>query len=268
MPDTLPAPLGGSPPAEVSLPHAPLVRVVAQVRFPGILKIDDRSSLVPFQEEIRGTYPLFQQEASQQLHVEMGPNGPNVRQGVSNVWRFADPEQAWRLSLTTDMIALETSRYTSRADFLARWTRILAAVERAFNPQIALRVGLRYVDRVTGDALSTIQDMVRKDVLGVAMPELREHVRHALSEAMLAIEEGEMLLRWGILPPGATVDPGAVEPIASPSWILDIDAFSSEQRSFVHQDLGASFRALAERAYSVFRFMITDAFLQTYGGTP
>src|SRR3954462_2703599 len=177
MPDTLPAPLGGSPPAEVSLPHAPLVRVVAQVRFPGILKIDDKRSLVPFQEEIRGTYPLFQQEASQQLHVEMGPNGPNVRQGVSNVWRFADPEQAWRLSLTTDMIALEPSRYTSRADFLARWTRILAAVERAFNPQIALRVGLRYVDRVTGDALSTIQDMVRKDVLGVAMPELREHVR-------------------------------------------------------------------------------------------
>src|SRR4051794_13728758 len=119
MPETLPVPLGGPSPAEVSLPRAPLVRVLAQVRFPGILKIDDKSSIVPFQEEIRGTYPLFQQEASQQLHVEVGPSGPAVRHDVGNIWRFTDAEHGWRVSLTTDSVALETSRYSNREDFIA-----------------------------------------------------------------------------------------------------------------------------------------------------
>lgn len=52
MPENLPAPLGGSPPQEISLPRAPLVRVLTQVRFPGILKIEDKGMVASFQEKI------------------------------------------------------------------------------------------------------------------------------------------------------------------------------------------------------------------------
>ena len=58
MSGKLPQPLGGPSPAEVSLSAAPLVRVLAQGRFPDVLKIDAKDTVAGFQEEIREDYPL------------------------------------------------------------------------------------------------------------------------------------------------------------------------------------------------------------------
>ena len=103
-------------------------------------------------------------------------------------------------------------------------------------------------------------------ILGFAKPPLRDHVHHALSEATLSIEEGEMLLRWGIMPANGTIDPNVLPPVPMLSWILDIDVSSGAQRAFENTQLNNSFRALAERAYSVFRFMTTNKFLAAFGG--
>lgn len=268
MPSSLPAPLGGPPPAEISLPRAPLARVLTQVRFPTILKIEQRESIIPFQEAIREHYPLFVQHSTEQLRVEMGPGGQSVRPETTSIWRFMDAQEGWRISLTPNAIALETPRYTSRDDFLARWLLILAAVERAFDPKLVQRIGMRFIDRVSGSAFGEIQGLLRTDMLGVATPLLRDGVRHTMSEARLGVEEGELLLRWGILPPHATIDPDVLEPIGERSFILDIDVWSAEQRNFALETFGPSFRALAERAYSVFRYATTESFLQTYGGKP
>ena len=126
----------------------------------------------------------------------------------------------WRVSLDTDLLALEVHSYTSRNDFLDRWTKILEAIEIVFEPRIALRIGMRYIDRVSEKPLETLDEMVHTDILGFAKPPLREHVRHALSEATLEIEEGEMLLRWGIMPANATIDPNLLPPVGQLSWIL------------------------------------------------
>jgi len=266
MPKKLPPPLGGSPPSEISLPRAPLVRVLSQIRFPGILKIDNKDAVSGFQEAIRRDYPLFEQETKQQIQVQIGPGGPAVKQVPGNLWRFQDAARNWRLSLDTESLSLEVHAYTSRNDFLARWTKVLDSIETAFDPRIALRIGMRYIDRVSEKALDSIDEFVHTDILGFAKPPLREHVRHALSEATLEIEEGEMLLRWGIMPANTTIDPNLLPPVPDRSWILDIDVSSIEQREFEHEKLGKSFRALAERAYSVFRHMTTPKFLQAYGG--
>jgi uncharacterized protein (TIGR04255 family) len=266
MPKKLPNPLGGPPPAEISLPRAPLARVVAQVRFPGLLKIENRDVVSAFQEAIRREYPLFEQASSQQIQVEIGPGGPSVKQVPGSLWRFQDARKNWRLSLSSDSMSLEVESYTSRGDFLARWNSLLQAAEAAFDPQIVLRIGMRYIDRVTDAPLQTIDQMVHTDVLGFAKPPIRAHIRHALSEATLEIEEGEMLLRWGIMPPNSTIDPGVLVPIPGLSWLLDIDVFSGEQRPFVSDALSAAFLALAQRAYAVFRHMTTDEFLKAYGG--
>jgi uncharacterized protein (TIGR04255 family) len=266
MPRKLPPPLGGPPPSEVSLPRAPLVRVLSQVRFPGILKIDNKDAVSGFQEAIRRDYPLFEQMAKQQIQVQIGPGGPDVKQLPGNIWRFQDSAKDWRLSLDTESVSLEVHSYTSRKDFLARWTKVLEAIEDTFDPRIALRIGMRYIDRVSEKPLESIDQMVHTEILGFAKPPLREHVRHALSEATLEIEEGELLLRWGIMPAHTTIDPNLLPPVGELSWILDIDVSSGEQREFGHGQLGASFKALAERAYSVFRYMTTPKFLQTYGG--
>ncbi|MGA7328789.1 MAG: TIGR04255 family protein, partial [Rhodomicrobium sp.] len=70
---TLPHPFSGPPSAEVPLPDAPLVRVLAQVSFPQIFNIAKADTVAPFQERIRGEYPLTQPEV---LHTvqSLGPD--------------------------------------------------------------------------------------------------------------------------------------------------------------------------------------------------
>lgn len=265
MASSFPPPLGGPPPAEIPLARAPLERVLTQVRFPPILRIAEQSFIASFQESIRDRYPLLEQEAGQVLQISITPGGPAVAPRPNTIWRFSDAEQHWRVSLTSDFITLEAMRYTSRTDFLQRWTHLLKSTEAVINPRIALRLGLRYVDRIKGDAYKNVDKLINKRVLGAVVSDLRPYVRHAFNEAAFAVEEGDLLLRFGLLPAGATPDPTALEPIGEPSFILDIDISTSNRRDFLTDELAASFRKFAERAYSIFRFVVTDEFLLTYG---
>ena len=100
MPSTLPEPLGGPAPAEVNLREPPLVRVLAQIRFPDILRIDAKADVAGLQEEIRGDYPLFEQQTIQQVQFQVGASEPAIRQMPgSNLWRFISADRNWRLSL-------------------------------------------------------------------------------------------------------------------------------------------------------------------------
>jgi uncharacterized protein (TIGR04255 family) len=59
---TLRPPLCGRAPVEVRLPQAPLVLVVAQIRFPVILAIRNPDRVAVFQDAIRGIYPILRQD--------------------------------------------------------------------------------------------------------------------------------------------------------------------------------------------------------------
>lgn len=54
-------PLVGPVPAEVPLPDAPLVRVIAQVRFSEILDVEKREFVAGFQGASRHAYPILRQ---------------------------------------------------------------------------------------------------------------------------------------------------------------------------------------------------------------
>ena len=74
--DPLVAPL----PAEVPLNHAPLVRVIAQLRFPEILSVEQRDFVAPFQEAIRQNPEMIDAYILlADLHVQLGEDGEAVR---------------------------------------------------------------------------------------------------------------------------------------------------------------------------------------------
>ncbi len=52
-------PLTASPPAEIPLPDAPLVQVIAQVRFPLDLSVEDRRLIGKLQNRLREEYPFM-----------------------------------------------------------------------------------------------------------------------------------------------------------------------------------------------------------------
>ena len=82
---------------------------------------------------------------------------------------------------------------------------------------------------------------------------------------------GQITARWGLLAPRRTIDPGALDAIDEPNWILDTDPFQSFQTGSRWLDVDSvveQARAFAERIYSIFRWAVTNEFLRRYGGNP
>jgi uncharacterized protein (TIGR04255 family) len=257
-------PFTDPPPAEVPLAKAPLVRVIAQLRFPLVASIEQRDFIAPFQEAIRATYPILRQEQTQQLLF--GANiAPSVR-SANTAWRFNSEDGHWRVSLTSDFLALETTKYTSRNDFLKRLETVVAALAGQIDPKLIDRLGVRYVDRISGDALAEIGKLVRPEVRGLTGTPAAGSVSHSITETIFTKDDVQVLVRWGQLPPSVTVDPAAIEPFEAPSWILDLDMFSSKPMSFSTQGVIADARRYMERLYTFFRWAVTDDFLRHYGG--
>jgi uncharacterized protein (TIGR04255 family) len=246
------------------LARAPLVRVIGQVAFPTILAIRDASTVARFQERIRGQYPVLQPETVQQIQLALGNVPAKVEQ--ETVWRFLDSSQSWRVSLTPNFLALETPRYTNRADFLERLNGIIAALHATIDPKLTQRIGLRYISRVEGDALSQLSSFIKPGFLGALKTELGDATQHLITESLLRTEEGMLTARWGRLAPYTTVDPSAVEPIATPCWIHDLDLYTVESHAFSSAELAPLLESFAKRLYAVFRAMVTDEYLVFYGG--
>src|ERR1039457_1469794 len=256
-------PLVAPPPSEVPLPNAPLVRVIARIGFPAIVSIGKVEFIAPFQEAIRSAYPVLRPEQTVVFAVGGVGNVP-----PQTTWRFSDVEGAWRVSLASNFVAVETTKYVSRANFVERLDLVISALAKHINPQLMDRIGVRYIDRVRGEALRDLTKYVHPEVIGVLATEVAHHVQHSMTESLFVVPNGktQMLARWGQMPADATVDPAAIEPIDEPSWILDLDMFCPEARPFSKALVINEYRAYSERIYTLFRWAVTDEFLKHCGG--
>jgi len=251
---------------EVPLSRAPLVNVIAQVRFPAVMKIEESAFVANFQEAIRKDYPILRPE--RQLGVMIGPAGVQP-QDAGTLWRFEmeDPN-ALQVTLAPGFVSLSAKRYTSRSDLLARVTVVLHALGDWLGPRVCDRIGVRYVDRVTGDPLTRISTLFRPEILGVASfeGELADaRITHALTDTLFELEDTSRLRgRWGRLPAGVTYDPG-IEPTWEPSWMLDLDHYTSQQEEFDLATITGKVAQFSDRIYTFFPWAVTDAFLDEFG---
>jgi uncharacterized protein (TIGR04255 family) len=250
-------PFGAETPAEVPLARAPLVRVIAQLRYPEILSVEKRDFVAPFQEAIRAEYPILRPESK--VVIDEGVPAATI------AWRFFDKSGNWRVSVTPHFLALETTSYTNRADFFARLGRLVAALQTHFNPALVDRLGVRYVNRITGDALAVIDQLFRPEVCGLLATNLGGRTVHTMSESMFEQGDARLLARWGLVPPDMTVDPSTIEPIAEKSFLLDLDMSTASSVPFDAGEIVACARRYAERIYMMFRWAVRPAFLERYG---
>jgi len=256
-------PLSGPPPPDVPLRDPPIVRVIAQVRYPTISAIRDPDEIADFRERICAAYPSRHEDRTKRV-VENPGSDLHVREEV--VWRFQDQDLKWRASLAPDFLALEAAGYAGRKDFFGRLRMLLDALQVTVKPQEAVRLGVRYIDRIASPAADDMSKMIRQEVLGVSLSQIGSATQHVLTQSLLRAEEGSIQAKWGHLPPGCTSDPDALEPLQERSWILDLDMFSGEPQKFVAEELSQSAERFADRIYSLFRWMVTDEFLRFYGG--
>jgi uncharacterized protein (TIGR04255 family) len=260
----------GPPVSDVALARAPLSFVVAQVRFERVASVSSEAFIGGFQEAIRGTYPVMRRE--QQTGVLIGPSGSLAQGESSTAWRFDERPERWQVTLTPDFVALSTSRYTRRRDLIDRLRDVVTAAQTHLRVRFCDRLGVRYVNRVTEQALiGRLAELVRTEVLGTTCVEPGEagvQQQQTFSDSTYRMPEGaDLHARWGFLPPQTTFDP-SIEPPDVASWVLDLDAYTTQPDVFEPAALAARADALCERVYRFFRWTVTDEFLTAHGGRP
>jgi uncharacterized protein (TIGR04255 family) len=267
---TVPAlatPFGDEHLREIPLPDAPLVRVVAQLRFAEIASVVKREFIGAFQEAIREGYPILREERG--LALVVGPEGV-AQQSTEQIWRFHSADGQWRVSLAPTFVALETDRYGSRGDFLGRFETVISATATYLAPDFWDRLGVRYVDRIERpDALERLPELIRPEVLGFAADSqlVAASLETSLTQAQFAVaQDRQLVTRTGILPGGAVLDP-SIPAASSRSWMLDIDMAIAGQFAFDAADVMSRSRELAAGVYRFFRWSVTADFLRVFGAS-
>ena len=252
---------------EVHLKNAPLVKALAQVRFPVILKLDTPEGIQGFQERLRAQYPVTRQEPH--LTMVFGPNGPvpSATQGI--VWRMSEVEGPWTVVLARDFVAVETSVYSSRDEFLEKWRVVLDALE-TLDPAPAVydRLGVRYVNRLVGDNLiDDLPSLVRTEILGPTNIDRSDaELVASVSQSIFRLNSMQVKAGWGMVPGNTVIVPG-IDAVSERSWMLDVDVFSEQPgQPFSTDRVIEETRRGAEHAYAFFRWAVLDEFLRRFGG--
>lgn len=260
-------PLFGAIPERVQLGQAPLVRVLGQVTYPRMAKILHEVNISDFQDAIYVDYPVFRLDEMHEIGLAATKNNFAPRQSTSQIWRFFDANEIYRISLGPDSIALETLVYLSRNDFLSRFNFILKSLFETINPRQVDRVGMRYVNRL--ENIENLSKFIRPELLNVmTQPNLVNHVDFSMTQMNGATREGQVVIHYGIIPPNVSHDHDIMVPSDRKSWILDVDSSTAAcSGNLFDSRLLEVLDSLASRAYAVFRWATTPDLLDHFRGS-
>jgi uncharacterized protein (TIGR04255 family) len=170
------------------------------------------------------------------------------------------------VGLSETFVSLECRTYAGREDFIGRLRRTLDAVAAHIRPVLVSRVGVRYTDRL--DDPREVEDLptyVRGALLGMASADLGNgSVRSELTQAEFETDGVSLSGRWGHIPPATSHD-ASIDPVEVQSWVLDLDAFTSQTTSFSAEDCAREAERYASIVYGFFRWAVSDEFLALHG---
>jgi uncharacterized protein (TIGR04255 family) len=271
MATTTTHPFAVEEPGNIPLPSAPLVRTIAQVKFPHLTQFSVNEDAVASSvaAALAEHYPLM--EVGHEVAVTITAEGISENRSATRIWRLTSGDRAWQVSFSGNFVAIDTTNYVRRSDFAQR----LADAWNALNRQVPVpyieRLGVRYINQLADpEHLNRLPELLRPEILGLSVaqePSVAE-LASALNEARYRFPEddGFFQARWGLLPAGTNID-NASPPYQHPTWILDMDSYrefapGSKTGATLFEDA----RALALRSYRFFRWAVTEDFLTAFGG--
>ena len=157
--------------------NAPQLReVICQIRFPAILSIDTKEP-ADFQEAIRAVFPRYavrQDRQPPKLTVVNGSTQVENQPSIPN-HNFISADNKWKLNLTRDFISLSTLAYTTWEEFGQKLDKPLAQFLKLYQPAFLQRIGLRYVNMISRQALELEgepwSELIEEPYLGILSQE-------------------------------------------------------------------------------------------------
>lgn len=236
-----------------------LGEVICQLRFPEILTIAANIP-VQFQEAIRDGYPQYSVRKEAPAPKITGTPGnlslENQPQTIN--YQFVSEDGAWRVNLTSRFISLSCSRYTRWEDFAGKLDKPLAAFIKVYKPAYFERVGLRYLNFFSRNALDLegipFSKLISPGYLGLLADEDVDET----SAARCSLD-AEVNIRGGCKAK-IHAGPGLIKKNGQPDkevkFIFDQDLYMPGKVP-VNLSAGA-LQTLHSQAWSIFRGAITD----------
>jgi uncharacterized protein (TIGR04255 family) len=265
--EELASPFGEDPIEEVHLERAPLAKVLAQVRFPGLAILKDDSIVSTFASQLGKEYPVLQEQRGVNLLVT--PTGVTQQQSNQRMWSLPSRDELWKITVSENFLTLDTVKYPSRHEFVRKFDQAAQKFIELVDPPYFERLGIRYINRVDDKELihDRLISMIRREMIGALAIDRPENVKisHSVSDSLFTDGEYSIQMRCGALPPGAVLDID-ITPIQEPMWILDIDSYIEQKMYRTPEELASKLNILAERAYRMFRWVVNAEFIRHFGG--
>ncbi len=246
---------------EVLLADSPLEAVFAQVTFPVQLSFDQEDVAAQFQVALSDQYPILRKQQSVTFKIE----GSEPTSVTSQYWRFHAADHRRHVSLGTTFLAFDCADYVDRSRFVGDFVELLKLMIEIGGPTFIDRLGVRYVNRISGDDADpdSLVRWIDRSTLGplsLVSSESRWALDTTQSHAALSREDRRIQARWGLCDADQPFAPG-IRPHLERSWVLDIDCFSDTPQALELESIQSELEEHCKVAYSFFRWAMTDDFI-------
>ena len=256
---------------EIDLSASPISAAIMQIRFPAEVSAI-RTALLDgrLTSALEDSYPYMQKQQELNLMIQVGqqPMAEPVPERTDTTnWAMYSEDRRWTINLTSQFIAITTTDYRSRSEFIDRVRDVIEGIQSKVKAPAASRIGMRYLNQVYGSDLYEWVGKLRPATAGILSElngEQSEGVGVSLSEIRFQWNDAAgMQARWGIIPAAAVLDV-AMKTVPEASWILDIDTFNEESIEFNSTSVTQQTEVLSSRAYRFFRWAVPPEALRRF----
>jgi uncharacterized protein (TIGR04255 family) len=258
---------------EAPLARSPVVSVVWQLRFEEHPALAAPQTVLRFLELLGGPEQFTMTLVPKfQLSVQASGSSPENMSAPATAtagggWRLSAVDGSWQVSADSSSLAVETTRYgTWEHGFLPRLRQVLGALKDVGSPVIESRLGLRYINVLTGGALgkgplsaaSELSGLVAPWLTGpLNEPRLQDSVQVSQGHTVLTFKEAKAILNHGVVST-ETRETG---------YLVDIDAFREGGRALHVDDVMAQTEILHLTALGLFQLSLTPEALEAMRST-
>lgn len=233
--------------------------VVGQVRFTIMPRFGQDAFIAGFQEAIRADYPKVSREAAMTLQIS--PVG--VQSGAGEkLWRFSSRDLLWSVVVSESAITLETRKYSTMKNFLARFHSVLEAGKEQLEITDRLRLGLRYINEIRykeAESLADWRKLLNEEFVSFDASELLGgQVDHTIQEIQVNRSNGVLAIRHGLLSGSVVTSLGSERPETGQFYLIDLDYYDAGEYEL---DIPATLQQMQDYndvMYRFFRWTLKD----------